>query len=101
MPSLPADTRWRPWAAVSLQSLKAVRADHLFVGKVDCFLSSLLSHARMESPGSPDAEWDELWNGGECVPSQFFPAKGFCEHSCSGSIENFAVLGCGWVVRSI
>lgn len=102
MPSLPADTRWRPWAAVSPQSLEAERAEDLCFQKGDLFLFLLLSHARKESPGSPGAEWDERRNGGDVsVPSQVLPATGFCEQGCGESVEAFLVLGCGRVARLI
>lgn len=56
----------------------------------------------LESPGFPGAEWDEQRNGGEAsVPSQFLPAMGFCEQGCGGSVEDFLVLGCGWVASLV
>jgi len=99
VPSLPADTRWRPWAAVSPQLLKAERAEDLRFQTGALFL--LLSHARKKSPSSPGAEWNEKTNGEVSVPSQILPAIGFFEQACGGSIEAFLVLGCGLVARLI
>lgn len=102
VPSVSADTRWRPWAAVPPQSWRRKEQRTQRFPKGHLFLSLLLSHARKGSPGFPGAEWDEQRNGGEVsVPSQFLPETGFCEHGCGGRVEDFLVLGCGWVASLI